>query len=421
MANAFDDMLKFLEGHIWVAVIAGMVFSLLFMIIIWRCCCKKKNQNTYTVIQGPGGDKRLNPNQVAGYGTNEASNRDVEKALNERGGSGDRQAALMRCRYWIRENQQFKILKHLDAIGHNESKDWFVVKPAKDVDQMMVMIEPTRSSLIPLTSDMQHIWNGLITLLQHPYIMPIKTFSMLQEQNQLIVLHDLCVKGSVKDLIHNTNPITSFDHKYSQRARPLALKKIAVIGKHVLQGLQFLKKRKFSYKALHSGNVLFNNGTYRLAGLETIFFGHKIKHHNLVVKALEKINGAQSSGELSWDYDVICFGRLLFEMALGHELRKSMPDPEQLTGKAEYMLIEILVIIFFHPDGRVPTIEEVLEQPLFEAVKCSEMDKYLAAPMINSKEIKQILKAGNKQKSLIKMIKSDVASAVSSSATTING
>lgn len=117
---------------------------------------------------------------------------------------------------------------------------------------------------------------------------------------------------------------------------------------------------------------------------------------------MEKINGSEDSRTTTWDYDVISFGHMLFELALGYELRKPLPDPEQLTGKCEYVIIEILVIIFFHPDNRVPTLEEVFEQSLFKSVKCPDMNNYLPVPMINSKEIKQILKAGMKKKTLIK-------------------
>ena len=39
-------------------------------------------------------------------------------------------------------------------------------------------------------------------------------------------------------------------------------------------------------------------------------------------------------------------------------------------------MIEILVLVFFHPDTRVPSVEELLEQPLFQTVKCPELARY---------------------------------------------
>ena len=161
-----------------------------------------------------------------------------------------------------------------------------------------------------------------------------------------------------------------------------------------LQALMFLKKRKMVFRNLQSGNVIFHMGAYRLTGMENVYFGHTVSKHNLVLKALEKTKG----DALSWDYDVICFGRMLFEMALGYELRSSLPDVEQLVGKCEYQIIEILIIIFFHPDSRVPSLEELFEQPLFAKVPCPELARYLAAPMMNTEEVKKILKAGKKNR-----------------------
>ena len=117
------------------------------------------------------------------------------------------------------------------------------------------------------------------------------------------------------------------------------------------------------------------------------------------MKALDKCGGDSTS---SYDYDVVCFGRMLFEVACGYELRASVPDVEQLVGKCEYQIIEILVLIFFHPDSRVPTVEELLEQPIFASIQCPELVRYLPPPMVLTDEIKSILKAGKKLKSLVR-------------------
>ena len=65
--------------------------------------------------------------------------------------------------------------------------------------------------------------------------MSSSTFDMLPEQSQVVSMQPLCVKGSVKDAIHACNPIAPYERKYSQRAKALSLKKMGVIGSHVLQ------------------------------------------------------------------------------------------------------------------------------------------------------------------------------------------
>ena len=71
--------------------------------------------------------------------------------------------------------------------------------------------------------------------------------------------------------------------------RPLPLKRIAVIGRQVREGLEFLKERKYMYRNLHSGNVICHNGVYRLAGLEGIYFGHEHCADKQIQKAITKI------------------------------------------------------------------------------------------------------------------------------------
>ena len=62
---------------------------------------------------------------------------------------------------------------------------------------------------------------------------------------------------------------------------------------------------------------------------------------------------------LGSSFDVVSFGHLIFEIALGYELTAATPEVEQLVGRCEYGLIELMVFIFFHPDNRIPSLEEV--------------------------------------------------------------
>ena len=166
---------------------------------------------------------------------------------------------------------------------------------------------------------------------------------------------------------------------------------------------------------------------------------------------------------LGTSFDMVCFGHVIFEMALGYELTVARPNVEQLVGKCEYELIELMVFIFYHPDDRVPSVrckhfsraacvrarrrssflpqtrrpadpkphrrreqdpapspvfhlslvcftyplgtvvglqpttglqvEEVCEQKPFKDVRCEHLEGFHAAPMVFTKEIKQVLRA----------------------------
>lgn len=85
---------------------------------------------------------------------------------------------------------------------------------------------------------------------------------------------------------------------------------------------------------------------------------------------------------LDSSFDVLCFGHLIFEMALGYELKSLRPDVEQLVGKCEYDVIELMVFIFFHPDDRIPSLEEVRNFSLLKRAECRELIGFLDTPMV---------------------------------------
>ena len=51
-------------------------------------------------------------------------------------------------------------------MGGNAAKAYFVVKPLKDVDQLMTMLEPTATSLLPLTPEIKTGWRSAAALVR---------------------------------------------------------------------------------------------------------------------------------------------------------------------------------------------------------------------------------------------------------------
>lgn len=174
----------------------------------------------------------------------------------------------MRAQYFLRANRQFKLLQHLPTIGTKVDKAWFVVKPPTQIDQVMAMYPATERTLLPVNPKMRQAMRDVLLLLQHPYILPVFHFDMLAEQNQIVVMSNLSVKGSARDLLHGSNPIIDIERKYRLKAKVMPLKRIALLGRHVLEALAFLKKRKFAYRHLHAGNVILSDGVFKISGLE---------------------------------------------------------------------------------------------------------------------------------------------------------
>jgi PX domain-containing protein kinase-like protein len=307
---------------------------------------------------------------------------------------GARQAAALFCQYYLRLAQSYKLLQHLPQIGSRMRKNWFVVQQRNEPDQMMVMSPHSELCLIPMTVPFKKALDGLFLLLHHPFVLPISNVDLLKEQGNIVMMTPLSGKGSLKDRIYKTNPILPWRNKYMAPGKPIPMDKIILWGRQILEGMLFLKKKQIPYRNLHSGNVIIENEKCRISGYENPLFGYTPKMMHRAGKAL----GAKDKDPLGLSFDMICFGHVLFEMAMGYELLKTRPDVEQLVGKCCYELVELFVFIFFHPDDRIPTLEEVMNQDhvLFKGITCHELAGFHPAPPVYTKEIKQVLRAVQK-------------------------
>lgn len=104
----------------------------------------------------------------------------------------------------------------------------------------------------------------------------------------------------------------------------------------------------------------------RLAGLENTLLGFNSRIHSVVWRRARLSPNS---------VDIICFGHVLFEMSAGYELNASEPSPGHLQLDLERcpQVAEVLELIFHDPEGRYPTIEELLMHDLFRNIDLREM------------------------------------------------
>lgn len=81
-------------------------------------------------------------------------------------------------------------------------KFWFVIGLYGQPDQMMSMQPRSKDCLFPSTRQMQKIVKNIFSLAHHPYVAPITDVELLEDQNTIVFMQPLYVKGSLKDLIH---------------------------------------------------------------------------------------------------------------------------------------------------------------------------------------------------------------------------
>ncbi|EDS43497.1 slowpoke binding protein [Culex quinquefasciatus] len=121
-----------------------------------------------------------------------------------------------------------------------------------------------------------------------------------------------------------------------------------------------------SHGHLHSGNVILQNGVARLSGLENGLLGLNSRVNAIV--------WSRSAPDID-NIDVVCFGHLLFEMCAGYELTSPQPTPGhyQLDLERYPQVVDVLQMIFESPDGRYPTVEELVLCDIFRNIDLREL------------------------------------------------
>jgi PX domain-containing protein kinase-like protein len=133
-----------------------------------------------------------------------------------------------------------------------------------------------------------------------------------------------------------SSPILEWGAKYKSKGKALLPPVIAVYGRQILEGIEFLKSKDLPYGQLHSGNIMCVNGVCQVAGYENALLGFSSKLHPLIRPLIKGKDEKNKDVE-----DVLCFGHLLFEVAMGFELDACRPDIDQLVGKCPVEIIEV--------------------------------------------------------------------------------
>jgi serine/threonine protein kinase len=206
--------------------------------------------------------------------------------------------------------------------------------------------------------------------LNHKNILPYLHFDVLPSQKLMIKILNLNENGSLRDTIYKAYPLNSFSKKYpNSKVKGLHNSLISNYGRQILEALNYLHNNKWYHMHLHSGNVLIdNNNSIKLVELENFVNDIPIRNDHLFNYAYESFNSTyytkndynsvilseifKNNSNIFEKIDIICFGRILYEMTTGRELKAPFPDPIEYKD-IEADISEVLSLIFNKKTSKV--------------------------------------------------------------------
>ncbi len=258
---------------------------------------------------------------------------------------------------------------------------------------------PINKSLLNFEDDTtRDNFSKLLTFLTNnkKHFMPYLHFDILPSQKLMIKIQAYNNYGSLKDLIYKSNPLNNYSKKYpTGKAKGLHYSLISLYGKQILEALLYLHNHKWYHMHLHTGNIQIDTDgdCVKLTELENFVTGMPIKNEHLLNYAFESFNSSHylnvkndyNSSVLSEIFknnfnvfekiDIIMFGRVLYEMTTGRELKAPFPDVIEYK-EMESNISEVLMAIFNKKSSRVNSsylytvpdvgVEELLRMKLFK-------------------------------------------------------
>mmetsp|Transcript_60340 Transcript_60340/g.95809 ORF Transcript_60340/g.95809 Transcript_60340/m.95809 type:complete len:533 (+) Transcript_60340:32-1630(+) len=235
-----------------------------------------------------------------------------------------------------------------------------------------------------LNDEQYRAFRLIFETLEHPYIMRSYEINISNDKRRIFVIRDLEKEGSLRDHIHSADLSKAYSEKYSRPGKPLYINRIRKYGRQILEAVHYLSQCGLMHYHLHSGNVIIQNDNAKLTEMENLFFGYQLRHPlHQHLQAVKKIYP-----ELN--VEVCLFGYVLFEMATGIE--SPTPSPldcmHELPRKLDANIVNLLGRIFGDRSlGNTPSVEDLINDPFFNATNVPRGDVSLFTALKNENEM----------------------------------
>ena len=96
---------------------------------------------------------------------------------------------------------------YLYISGSRSHKTWFLV-PKKQL--LLTMTDKPEKMIPTFTKQTCRAIKDMLNLLQHPFIYPIHNIDFMVDQNIVVVMYQICKRGSLKDFIYQVLKFVMF-------------------------------------------------------------------------------------------------------------------------------------------------------------------------------------------------------------------
>ena len=134
---------------------------------------------------------------------------------------------------------------------------------------------------------------------------------------------------------------------------------ISQYGRQILEALNYLHSHKWYHMNLHTGNIILDHDSIKISELENFVNDLPIKNENYYNYVFTNFNNetflkndiSVLSEIFSYNYnifekfDIISFGRVIYEMTFGKELKAPYPDDMEYND-IDNSIADILRLIF---------------------------------------------------------------------------
>eukprot|EP00824_Muranothrix_gubernata_P025848 TRINITY_DN8660_c0_g1_i1.p1 TRINITY_DN8660_c0_g1~~TRINITY_DN8660_c0_g1_i1.p1 ORF type:complete len:540 (+),score=96.02 TRINITY_DN8660_c0_g1_i1:65-1684(+) len=260
---------------------------------------------------------------------------------------------LLDAQFFLRSSVHYTFVRAVHRVGSRPNKHYVIVRHIYEGERILEVLPKGPTCSIAFGAEASNkTFRGLLLSLKHPFLYPVEDAQLYGEKNMALVFRRWQGKGSLRDYICRATPKDLYTKKYVTGDR-IQDAKIARFGRQILEALKFLKKRGFPMPHLHTANVIMDKGMCKLTDIENSLLCLPPLYQDKLRPYSERA-----------DMEVVCFGFVLYEMAVGQEADTSPPSYYPPTMPRP--IRAILENIFLSPEGSRVTVEDLLADPFFK-------------------------------------------------------